>query len=386
MFVLVLGHRRGLAKALSKFEVPFGIWNTKDIHNAKASLFSIQQDFPLSKNIFLNSIPKEYLDKISHVLAGSEESVVHANKIRSWLGLPTKCHRTLLLSVDKGHSKLFWSKKSVTQTKFYVPPHGSELCFQTLSSKLGVPFLAKLRRSSGGRGQIKIHQESDLSACNSEDYLFEEIYTGYEGSIESFVKDGKILFTNHTQYEVLGKENHIPGSFSQTDAIHEKKIKETLALNAYVIEQLSIKDGMTHLEFIYSENGLLFGEVACRPPGGYLMEALELSYNYNFWEFLVNCELGLPHEDFPQEPSHHCASLIFHPGKGTVHKVSDLSELRLAIPQIKKIRVKVQSGDLVEKRKGVGNDVGHALIQASSKEELKQTIQQFKSLFSIEMS
>ena len=75
MFVLVLGHRRGLAKALSKFEVPFGIWNTKDIHNAKASLFSIQQDFPLSKNIFLNSIPKEYLDKISHVLAGSEESV-----------------------------------------------------------------------------------------------------------------------------------------------------------------------------------------------------------------------------------------------------------------------------------------------------------------------
>ena len=66
-----------------------------------------------------------------------------------------------------------------------------------------------------------------------------------------------------------------------------------LKLNKMVIEGLNIKWGFTHLEYYMTEEGVLFGEVALRPPGGYIMEVLELVYEQSFWDIFEKVELGL---------------------------------------------------------------------------------------------
>ncbi len=386
MFVLVLGHRKGLAKALNGLEIPFGVWNHKEIFNAKGSQFKVEAPYPQNKTEFLSKIPKNYPQKITHVIAGSEESVLIANHIRSWLNLETQDHRMLLRTIDKSFAKNFCFQKKLPLTPFKSPGHFNSCTFEELSQTLGLPFLAKLRRSSGGRGQVRINAKADFVGKDWSQYLFEKIYIGTEGSVESFVENGKILFSSLTSYARLGKENHIPGHFSEDSSINQKIIQDALALNTQVIKEIGIQKGMTHLEFILTKEGIILGEMAHRPPGGYIMDTLNLVYNLNFWEFWARLECGLSTKDFSPEMPNCCASIILHPGAGTVNNIGNAKNILRVIPELKKFKIKIQHGDLIEKRVGTGNDIGHALFKSNNRQGLLRAIERFNNEFELSIT
>lgn len=52
-------------------------------------------------------------------------------------------------------------------------------------------------------------------------------------------------------------------------------------MNHQVIKALNIKWGLTHLEYYGDRNGELFGEIALRPTGGYIMELIKCAYDFD---------------------------------------------------------------------------------------------------------
>jgi len=116
--------------------------------------------------------------------------------------------------------------------------------------------------------------------------IAEKWIKGKEFSVESFIRNGKIIFRNITEYYELYHLNIVPASLDRGTS------KRIYKLNDEVIKKFGINQGMTHFECYLTKDGLIFGEIALRPPGGYLMDLIQTAYGFDPWIELLNIESG----------------------------------------------------------------------------------------------
>jgi predicted ATP-grasp superfamily ATP-dependent carboligase len=350
MRVLVLGHRRGLQLALERMGVSYAIWNLSPVKNKSQCQEIVVAPFPESVDELKSKLSNSQL--VTHVIAGSEEAVFPASKIRLWLNTRRNPLGIVVKCTDKLAMKRYLFKMDIPMTPFLGGDEISEP--SEIIKKLGEPVIVKPRRSSGGRGLKKIFSTEQLVPELGDDKILEACIFGNEGSVESLVQSGNIIFTNITEYYKLGHCNLVPSHLNQG---WQKKI---LDLNQKVIKSLNIQWGMTHLEFYRKGEELLFGEIALRPPGGYIMEALGWSYDSNFWDFFVKLELDhkLPTKIQRKMFS---SSVVFHPEPGIVQGIVKQEEAK-SLSSVKKWSLKVALGDEVKTRSGVGQDCGYAIL------------------------
>lgn len=107
--------------------------------------------------------------------------------------------------------------------------------------------------------------------------LAESHLPGQEFSCEAFIHGGKIKFLNITEYVKLGYSNFVPegpGLASKRPLIMREMQK--------LVDTFGIEYGMIHPEWFLTENDELnFGEVACRIPGGHILELVSQAYDFD---------------------------------------------------------------------------------------------------------
>jgi hypothetical protein len=236
---------------------------------------------------------------------------------------------------------------------------------EELIQKLGFPIVLKERDSSGSRGLITATTSEELSNMKP-NMLAEKFIDGKEYSIESFVYNGEIIFSNITDYHVHHVCNIIPAQI-------EKNLKDKLLqFNSQIIKSFGIKNGIAHVEYYLTEKNILFGEIAIRPPGGYIMRLIEISYGFSPWKTLIEIECG----DEPatnKKANGYSAAWILHPGEGIVAKDPNFNPL-LKDPNLVDIQSGLKAGMQVKKREGSGEDFGRIFLQSADYESLLQTI------------
>lgn len=362
---MILGNRIALNQALQQLKIPFTLW-AHHISN-KNAWPSIESPFPTTKQE-LNT-KTEGLPAFTHVIAAIESAVFPASKIRRWLALNSNPNSVFIHCTDKVNMKTYLWNKNIPMTPFLacdsasITPHDIE--------KLELPLILKPRASSGSRGIKKVHTLADLSLPLDNDYILEKYISGQEGSIESFISHGEIRFTNITQYFKIGHCNLVPAHYPLDT---QSQIQQ---LNQKVIKALNIRWGMAHLEYYITAHGLLFGEIALRPPGGYIMEALSIAYQKNFWEIFCRVELDLSPE-FPSKPAtNYAASYIIHPPPGRFTGIDEQEVLR-SLPSLTKLSLKSKIFKPIAPRRGLGEDYGHALFCSPDANSLVQDIRLFE--------
>ncbi len=374
--VLVIGPRRALLDALRAREIPFAVWR-------EMARFPIDDAETLVTAPLWNTTAKlKQLigetfrgTRYTHVIAGGEMAVYPAAVARRVLGARLSPVSTALRCRDKLAMKEYLSEYDIPMTAFMAESgaHSPAAAF----ARLGTPLVRKQRKSSGGRGLEIIHREQDLVLRQDGRNILERYVSAPEASIESFVNEGRIHFVNSTRYLEKGRVNFVPAGFD--DAL----LEDLQALNRRVIEALKINWGITHLEVYLTDEGLLFGEIALRPPGGYIMNTLQQTYGFDPWAAMVAMELG---EDFafPDGAASWGGVEIFHPGPGRVEAIHGEALVR-AHAATREFRLKVKAGDVIEVRKSVGQDVGHLLYTCASPAERDAAHRYFRDCFAIEV-
>jgi biotin carboxylase len=244
-------------------------------------------------------------------------------------------------------------------------------------ARLGTPLVRKHRKSSGGRGLELIHREQDLVLRHDGRNILERYVSAPEASIESFVKDAQIRFINTTRYLEKGHVNFVPS------ALDDALLESMQSLNRRVIKALKINWGITHLEVYLGDNGILFGEIALRPPGGYIMNAMQHAYAFNPWAAWLAMELGEDF-DFPGSVAAWCCVEIFHPGAGHVAAIRG-DKLVSNHPATREFHLKIHPGDNIGKREGAGQDIGYLLHASDTPAARLAQYRHFKKHFTIEM-
>ena len=168
-------------------------------------------------------------------------------------------------------------------------------------------------------------------------------------------------------------------------AAFDPELERTLlSLNERAIGALGIGWGMTHLEVYLTPRGPLFGEIALRPPGGYIMNALQHAWDFNPWEAFLAMELGEGFQ-FPEHPACYAAAEVLHPGAGVVLAVRGKSRV-LDEEGVQEFRIKVKSGDVIDPRKGLGQDAGYVVHTSATPQDRRALHERIAASLTIELA
>ena len=270
---------------------------------------------------------------------------------------------------DKFEMKNHAKKHHIPITDFVLIDENTTA--KDLEQKFGFPIVLKERDSSGSRGLVIANDLEALSEMKP-NMLAEKYIDGKEVSLESFVCNGEIIFANMTDYHAHHTCNIVPAKL-------DNKIKEQLSkFNSQIIKAFGIKNGIAHIEYYLTEKNIIFGEIAIRPPGGYIMKLIELCYGFSPWKALIDIECG----DKPEvktTSSCHSAVWILHPGEGVVEKEPDYVSL-LQDPNLVDIQSGLKSGMSIKKREGSGEDFGRILMKSDDYNSLLETIKSIEEL------
>ncbi len=375
--VVIAGYRKQIREILERKEIPFVIWSPKPVKNPGKALDFLHQDFTENRGK-IDEIAETLrkLGPFSHVIAGTEESVPAASLLRKALGARTSKQSVAVSCHDKLVMKNKLLKQDIPMTP-YFSLKDKNLSETEIITKLGFPVVVKNRTQSGGSGIQFISAPEDLSQFIGKDLIAEKFINAPEASVETYIQNGEILFENITQYKVNGQVNFVPAH------LNKKIQKDLLDLSRKVIQAFDIQWGITHLETYLTSQGPLFGEIALRPPGGYLMDLMSKAYEFNAWESFVEIELG-EKVTFPNAIQNYCGAWILHPGEGVVEKIEGLKDLK-ENQNIIKAKLKVKVGSKIEKRVSVGKDVGFVQFHAKTTEELESVYNNLKTNLRIQI-
>jgi biotin carboxylase len=244
---------------------------------------------------------------------------------------------------------------------------GARTSASSLIQRLGLPMVIKPVDSSGSRGTVHARTYTEVEDNLGPKLLAEAYVHGLEMSVESFVMDGRVLFANPTEYVLPLWANVVPAELSPS------ALASVLELNQRVITAFQIQRGMTHLELFLTAGGPVFGEIALRPPGGYLMDLLERAYGFDPWRTLIELELGQT-PLLPEAPQQVSGVWIIHPGQGRVRRIAGCEQAS-RVSGVDLVECNVEVGAVLGAREGSGQSVGRIVASGASRQQVVNSLQ-----------
>lgn len=241
--------------------------------------------------------------------------------------------------------------------------------------------------SAGTVGHRLLRSKSDIAEkCVDDDFpcLAESHLPGKEFSCEAFVHGGKIRFLNITEYVKLGYSNFIPeGNYLHTK--RDKIMKEMQKL----VDLFGIQYGMIHPEWFLTENDeLSFGEVACRIPGGHILELCGQAYGFDALAAFVCChdpelseeELGELLPPLDARPFNFYGNVMIYPHKNQISKLIIPEELKEESYFLDHNLVPPLSSQKVNSREGFGNHFGTVNFKGEDPDRMTELLLHYENV------
>lgn len=196
------------------------------------------------------------------------------------------------------------------------------------AAEIGFPLVVKPPAGAGAKSTFRLDDAGDLriwldAAPPSPDRpaLIEEFLTGEEGSYDSVMVDGQIVWDSLSGYlptplEVL-RNPWIQWAVLMPRDISGPEYAGIRAIAPTALLALGLQSGLTHLEWFRRPDGsVAVSEVAVRPPGGQITSMLCYAHDFDLYSAWAQL---MVHGSFA--PPERCWSVgtVFLRGQGTGH-------------------------------------------------------------------
>ena len=299
------------------------------------------------------------------VLALGEGAVAPAAALRARLGLPGASPEVAARCTDKLRMKRAIRAAGLPCAGWVAAEERPDR--RELVARLGLPIYLKPRVGAGSRGTRRIERLEDLPETLAPCWLAEAALAGEEMSVESLVDGGRRLFTNPTEYLIPGRASIVPRPTAPATA------RAIGGLLDGALAALGVERGVVHLELFLTPAGPVFGELAARPPGGYLLRLIELAYGFDLWEAWLRTELGQPPEALPARARRAAGARLFHPGGGILRTIAG-ERRTTALPGVVELEMRRRPGDVIPPRQGVSQEVAHVIATGDDRDAVAATL------------
>lgn len=375
--MLIIGRRGACYRAALKLGHQVFLWSGTPLHESRKARLAGWVEHPFEGQL---EAPQSVIEiastwNLDFVVAATESSVVPAANLRAALNLPGTTMEVAMLAHDKFVMKTRAREHKVPVTDFHLIEKEDDAAF--LINKLGLPLVLKPVDESGATDVKVLTDPGEIEQSMRAGLLAEAYVKGAEVSVETFVKDGEVIFHNVTDYLHAWQKSIAPAS------LDEALVENILAINRQVIRAFGIRHGMTHAEYYLTADGPVFGEIAVRPPGGYYMDLIQKAYGFDPWQTYITIETADEVARLPSKAERYAAVYIIHAEqRGMVTAVTG-AEALADLPGVFEFELDLAVGDVVSERVNTSNEHGHLLITASSRAKVLSLIQRIESEFSV---
>ncbi|MEH6989568.1 ATP-grasp domain-containing protein [Cytobacillus firmus] len=246
----------------------------------------------------------------------------------------------------------------------------------------------KPRAATGSMDTIIVNSEKQLrDLCDKyfeilENYYIEEYISGEMYSVDSVISEGTVVFSGIMKYQssTLNFQNR-RNVFSCITPAEGELTNKIRKYTQKIIEFFRITKGTTHLEiFVTSTNDIIFCEIASRPGGGYIIEALENSYGLNMYEAAMRSELNEP-IIFNEQESKYSGFIMFNHSEGTIADLSypNIEEYKWILMH----EVFAKVGDTTSRSKYITDCLASFLIESPTYSQLIERLNFLESNFKV---
>jgi hypothetical protein len=183
---------------------------------------------------------------------------------------------------------------------------------------------------------------------------------------DGIVHDGEVVFAAPSKYlaPMLGCPAHLNASYS-LPAGHAD-YGEILDLHARIVDAFELEAGVTHMEVLKTTDGLLVGEIACRPGGGGIPEAIAVQHGVDLWRAFLETSLGIEPEVRVKERDGVLVQYLLPIKPGRITRLTSAAELN-AVASVVRVDMYRQVGDVMRER--VGSSAATGVVYLSVPDE-----------------
>ena len=258
------------------------------------------------KTVEDNADQEEYIRAITNI-AGSraidrvvgldEFDVITAARAREHLQLNGMSSSHSLRFRDKLSMRTIASESGITCPEFTGVFNRQAI--DDYLDRVSPPWIVKPRYEVSAFGIRKCETKeqvwqvlNDLDTRNNwrdhpSQFVLEKFIVGNVYHVDSIVDNGKVLAAGVSKYGTPPfRVTHYGGVFTTSIVPYRsKERKELESLNKQLLEAFKYERGVSHAEFLQSEEDGKFYllEVACRVGGAYIANVLEHACNFNLW-------------------------------------------------------------------------------------------------------
>ena len=331
---------------------------------------------------------------LHRVLSPFELSIPVAGYLRSYFGLPGLSFETANLFANKYLMKRKAAAAGLPGTAFRVACTLANVLPKAV--ELGWPVVIK-PVLGGGSLDVVVLDSPDAFAhfCASVAAesirrltvpLIVEEYVELEAEYhcDGIVHHGEVIFAAPSKYVVplLG----CPAELNASHALppEHPDQAEILDLHARTVHAFGLQSGVTHMEFLKTRDGLLAGEIACRPGGGGIPEAIRLQYGVDIWRAFLETSLGLEPEVRLTEREGLLVHYLLPIKPGRIVRLSTAADLT-AVPSVVRVDMHKQVGDVMRDRVGSSAAAGVVYLSVRDEAEVSSRILELAERYVLEV-
>ncbi|MDC0770837.1 ATP-grasp domain-containing protein [Streptomyces sp. HD] len=204
-----------------------------------------------------------------------------------------------------------------------------------------------------------------------------------EYHFDAVVENGQVLFSVGSRYSspVLARDSFLGSCILPPDDPTRQRMTD---MHAQAVSSLGLDSGVTHMEFFEMPDGLLAGEIACRPAGGSFPECIRMHTGVDLWRACLEVSLGLsPKLELKAEEGvlAHC-HLPVSPGR-IVEQTSE--EELAALPSVVRVDMLRRKGDVVPAHLNSASASAVVYVRGDSPEEAEAAMRRVVEAYKIEI-
>jgi ATP-grasp domain len=235
----------------------------------------------------------EHIGPVQRLIGVFEHLQVPLALVREQLGIPGMDAATARNFRDKAQMKSVLRAAGVPCARYRLAHSATEAA--GFADEAGYPLVVKPPAGAGAKSTFRLDDAGDLKVwldaappTPGSPALLEEFLTGDEGSYDSVMTDGQLVWDSVSAYlptplEVL-RNPWIQWAVLMPRDIGGPEYDDIRAIAPTALHALGLRTGLTHMEWFRRPDGTVaVSEVAVRPPGAQITSMLCYAHDFDLY-------------------------------------------------------------------------------------------------------
>jgi biotin carboxylase len=282
----------------------------------------------------------DHVGPVRRLLAVLEQLQVPLGQVREHLGIAGMDAATARNFRDKAQMKSVLREAEVPCARYRLCDGADAAA--GFAAEAGFPLVVKPPAGAGAKATFRLDDAGDLRVwletappAPDRPALVEEFLTGEEGSFDSVMVDGRLVWHSLSAYlptplEVL-RNPWIQWRVLLPRDIAGAEYDDIRAVAPAALRALGLRSGFTHMEWFRRPDGsVAVSEVAARPAGAQITSMLNYAHDFDFYRAWAQL---MVHDSFTPPERRWAAGTVYLRGQGIGHvrAVRGLGELPAAV-------------------------------------------------------